>query len=625
MPQTPTQNLLVTARRRLFGEREGALVAAGLSTCTLLMGVLGASGWWTLHTNADAIRSGRQKQVESIAQLVAHAAEFAIPGNDLSGLRLTVSEAARNNDLSVCRVLLPDGSVLADAQPSAITARKLPSPWPGATPLVTEASGVAQITESGVSLRIPVDVTGMGRAVVEVTGDVSVPRWSRSDAQGGVAAIAAAGMGGLLIVYRAMRRRWRMLGAAHEALGSLASGTQDPGLLTLGPSLGPEAEAWNRLIGEWASLRSGRRIEQSLAATDSSGPQTPHGALACDTLAQGVLVVDDTGIVRYANGAAAVLLKSARERLVTQPIGSVLDDAQVKNAIGAACADPARGRVTVESRTQGDGAEFSSLRYTIRPLRSPGGDCVLVVIEDVTQQRIADDSRNAFVAQATHELRTPLTNIRLYTDSLAEDDGTDPRVRARCLNVISLESRRLERIVGDMLSVAEIEAGALKLHLGEVRTETLFEELRADYAPMAQDKELTLTFELPPKFPVLQGDRDKIMLALHNLVGNALKYTPAGGKVSVSAREDGASFCVDVADNGIGIRPEEQERVFERFYRAKDSRITGITGSGIGLALARQVVRMHGGDITVRSQLDKGSTFSLSVPLAQATSVRAAA
>src|SRR5262249_36902042 len=154
--------------------------------------------------------------------------------------------------------------------------------------------------------------------------------------------------------------------------------------------------------------------------------------------------------------------------------------------------------------------------------------------------------------------------------------------------------------------------------------DALFEEVQADYVAQAQDKEIALAFNLPPKLPVIQGDRDKIVLALHNLIGNALKYTPTGGAVSVTVDEAGGRLSVAVADNGIGIREEECELIFEKFYRAKDKRLASITGSGLGLALARQVARMHGGDVTVRSQIDKGSTFTLTLPAAAPAAAKGA-
>lgn len=255
------------------------------------------------------------------------------------------------------------------------------------------------------------------------------------------------------------------------------------------------------------------------------------------------------------------------------------------------------------------------MRFTVRAVRREDAHAAIVVIEDVTQQRVADEARNAFVAQATHELRSPLTSIRMYVEQLIDDEVTEPAERARALNVISQESRRLERIVGDMLCVSEIEAGSMRLSKGEVRIREMLMTLKEDYAAQALAKQQTLKFDLSPKLPVLQGDADKLGLAVQNLLGNAIKYTPAGGNVTLRADVTGTQLVLEFADNGIGIKEEEQGLIFDKFYRAKDKRLAGIAGSGLGLALAREVVRMHGGEIAVQSQIDKGSTFRLTLPL----------
>jgi signal transduction histidine kinase len=298
-------------------------------------------------------------------------------------------------------------------------------------------------------------------------------------------------------------------------------------------------------------------------------------------------------------------------------VGAKIDehvrDGQVLEALRSMTGMNPRRRATFEvKRPEGEGGGI--LRFSVRPVRREDHAAAILMIEDITQQRVADEARNSFVAQATHELRTPLTNIRLYVEQAIEA-GDDKAVRTRALDVINQESRRLERIVGDMLSVSEIEAGSFKLRAGDVRLENLFEDLREEYAAQAKDKNLALTLHLPPKLPVIQGDRDKIVLALHNLIGNALKYTPEGGKVDVKVEADDKRLQVDVADSGIGIAPEETELIFEKFYRAKDKRVSSITGTGLGLALAREVVRLHGGDISVRSQIDQGSTFTMTLPL----------
>ena len=206
---------------------------------------------------------------------------------------------------------------------------------------------------------------------------------------------------------------------------------------------------------------------------------------------------------------------------------------------------------------------------TLRPLRREDSCNALLTLEDMTQQRLADEARNSFVAQATHELRTPLTNMRLCIESALDDPSPEVGGVGKCLNMLNGEVRRLERMVGEMLSVAEIESGSLKMRSDDVRLDALFEGLRKEVEPMAAEKNIVLRFDLPPKLPVIQADRDKLVLATHNLIGNAIKYTPAGGSVTISIRADGSRMTVDVTDSGIGIRPEEQEQIFDRFYRAE--------------------------------------------------------
>jgi signal transduction histidine kinase len=273
-----------------------------------------------------------------------------------------------------------------------------------------------------------------------------------------------------------------------------------------------------------------------------------------------------------------------------------------------------RHRTAVELDKRGDnGSEV--LRFTVRAIGQDDPTAAIIVVEDVTQQRVADESRNAFVTQVTHELRSPLTNIRLSAETAIEDGDQNPPVRAKCLNVINQEAKRLERVVSDMLSVAEIEAGTLELRKDDVRLDALFEELQSDYAAQANDRGIRLEFNLPPKLPVLKADRDKISLVLHNLVNNAIKYTRKGGRVIVNVDVEDGALLVDVIDTGIGIAKDDVDRVFQKFYRAKDPRVAEVTGSGLGLALARQVVRLHGGEVRVDSEPDKGSTFSVRLPI----------
>jgi signal transduction histidine kinase len=322
----------------------------------------------------------------------------------------------------------------------------------------------------------------------------------------------------------------------------------------------------------------------------------------------------DLGI-EYANGAAAVLLQASRDDLTDRDLARVIDDPRVVPAVQDVL-DGATRPAVVE-RPCDEGTTAGVLRFTIRAICADDSRSVMVLIEDITQQRIAEAARNSFLAKAAHELRTPLTNIRLYVENAVDHCGSDPQAVARSLNVINDESRRLERTVSEVLSVSEIEAGSFDLQRDDVRFDSLMEQIRADHEATAQKKNITLQFDMPPKLPVVSADRDKIALAIHNLVGNALKYTPENGRVTVSVAVESGRIIVDVTDTGIGISKDDLSRVFEKFYRATDQRVTDITGSGLGLAIAREIVGLHGGFISVESELNSGSTFTLVLPVAE--------
>lgn len=607
-----TEQVVAPAQPARVARRGVSLGTISLAAAALVVSVIAASGWWTLRTHHQAGVDARRAQVELVGELMTQTCERTLGEGELgfvlSGVRAMVAESAARYSLDECRIVLGDGTVLADVQASQIS-RTIPQAWPA---IATRPGGAAEESAGRIVIRRLLSVTGKGEALLELSADLNAAASQDPTALFGTGAIALGGIGGLFALRRLMERRWKSLGAVGGVLRLAAAGGAGRGSLRLNPSLGPEAAALNAILEERDRLRDESGIARCASEVGTGSSAGSDLGAALEAMWQGVVVLGHDARVIYANGAASVLLGRPGHDPAGAPFAELTDHEPLREAVQAACGGVNRNRAEVEVRLQAVRGELTILRATVRHL--PGERAVaLVFVEDVTQQRMADESRNAFVAQTTHELRTPLTNIRLYVEALV-DEGDDPGVRSKCLNIINTESRRLERIVGDMLSVAEIEAGAMKLRVAEARLEGIFEELEADYRALAQDKEITLTFDLPPKVPALKVDRDKLLLALHNLLGNALKYTPAGGRVTVRVADDGPALRVDVVDSGIGIKPDEQELVFERFYRAKDKRIAGIAGSGIGLALARQVIRLHGGDIGLRSEIDKGSTFTLTIP-----------
>ncbi len=599
---------------------ESLVASAGLGAAALILAAVGGAGWWTLHANEQARRDGREQTLRASAQFLGTAAEQMIASSELSQLRTLIAGAASQNRFQTIRLALPEprSTVIADSSPSEGTKfTALPDKWndlsvPAGEPRMEHTSdGRARIVST---LAIP----GKGPVVLEIEDAVPTAMWSDWRTQTGLGAIGAAALVAMAGFYRSVRSRFRSLGAISESLTALQAGETDTGVLLVAKSFGPEAEAWNILLAERDDLRA--KISRAGSEQKLGDRRNRDGDLfsLCDAMWQGLLLIDEQMKVKFVNGAGAVFLRSKREEMVGKPIAPFITDQKVLDALHAMASGAARGRTVLEVEGDKDASPGSKagsvLRFSIRPVRKEDNAAAVMVIEDITQQRVAEEARHTFVATATHELRTPLTNMRLYIDSLLEEPDQDVTKRTKAVNVVSQEARRLERMVGDMLSVAQIESGTIKLNKGDVRLEPIFEELQRDFDEQAKHKEIKLRFDLPPKWPQMEGDRDKIVMALHNLVGNAIKYTPAGGEVVVRANADGKSFACDVSDNGIGIKEEEQPLVFEKFYRAKDKRISNITGTGLGLAIAREVVRLHGGDISLKSQIDKGSTFTMTLP-----------
>lgn len=597
---------------------ESVAASGGLAAAVVLATVVGLSSWWTLKTHRAAVEDGRTRQIASVVSLLRDAVESKLNAGELSQARALVARAAVDHGLETCRLVLGDGEVLADAQAARIGVKYRGASGEAWPPLTrTAADGVVR---DGVLARAeaPVVVAGSGSAMLEVAAQLKGPEADTLEAWSGLLAIGGGGLSALLLAYRGMRQRLRALAAVRDALRAAAAGETSTDALSVSPTFGEEARTWNALLAQRDQLKRRVTLEQAAEKLNGRGGGDSDLAGACDALWMGLLVTDESGKIKYVNGAGAVLMQAKRADLEGKDFAAIVGKVETMSALTAVTGGKSRQRVSVEVEQHSKDGDRTVLRYTARPLRRNDTASTIVLIEDMTQQRVADESRNTFVAQAVHELRTPLTNIRAYAEVLLESEEPDPLERARAVNVINQEVRRLERTVGDMLSVAEIEAGSMKLRVDDVRLETVFEELMHDFEAQAHDKEIALAFDLPPKWPVMTADRDKLVLALHNLIGNALKYTPTGGAIRVSVKADeAAGLAVEVADNGIGIAPEEQELVFERFYRAKDRRIASISGSGIGLALARQVIRLQGGNIALHSEIDKGSTFTLTMPLQQ--------
>jgi PAS domain S-box-containing protein len=244
----------------------------------------------------------------------------------------------------------------------------------------------------------------------------------------------------------------------------------------------------------------------------------------------------------------------------------------------------------------------------------------LLVLEREQNERLRelDRLKDEFVALVSHELRTPLTSIRGYLELVLDGEAGDVTDEQRQFRgVVERNADRLLALVGDLLFLAQIEAGKLSLEVGAVDLAAVASESVDAARPLADEKDITLSLAVGP-VPLLAGDGARIAQLVDNLVSNALKFTPEGGRVDVRARARNSSAVIEVRDSGIGIPDDEQERLFERFFRSSNAAERQIPGTGLGLAISKAIVEAHGGEIAVKSEVGVGTTFRVSLPIHRA-------
>ena len=310
---------------------------------------------------------------------------------------------------------------------------------------------------------------------------------------------------------------------------------------------------------------------------------------AFDRLPEACLLLNQAGGILFANAAAARLLEIA-----PQPgAGPQLEEVLARM--------PAAQRPSVW-REPLPGARGSDLGS-------------VVVLRDPASERRLESAIAEFLSHIAHELKSPLSTIRSYSEMLQDGSIEKPDTRREFFNVITDETSRLAKLIDNLLDLSKLDTGALTPKKARLRADALVQELLRACEPQARAKGLQLQGKVPPNLPTVFGDKDLIGVAVSNLISNAIKYTPSGGRVQVRAVAEDESLVIEVEDSGIGIRPEDRAHLFEKFFRGSGPEVRKQPGTGLGLALAQQIVKLHGGQLGVDSQSGRGSTFRIVLPL----------
>jgi NtrC-family two-component system sensor histidine kinase KinB len=240
---------------------------------------------------------------------------------------------------------------------------------------------------------------------------------------------------------------------------------------------------------------------------------------------------------------------------------------------------------------------------------------IVLLLRDITRLKELERLKSEFVMAASHELRTPLTSIGMSIDLLLENVNQELAEKDReLLQAAHEEVQRMKALVNDLLDLSKIEAGRIQLEFERIQVHTLFEHVLKVFKRQAEMKDIRLTSEVTDDLPLVRADTDKVVWVLTNLISNALRYVGAGGQIQMSAKRIGQYVHLSVRDNGPGIPPEYQTKIFEKFAKAKEQ---DAARSGLGLAICKEIVHAHGGAIWVDSSPGQGSTFTFTLPVAQ--------
>lgn len=339
------------------------------------------------------------------------------------------------------------------------------------------------------------------------------------------------------------------------------------------------------------------------------------------SIADPVIVTDEEHRVVRMNPAAEKLFGTTEAAAAGRHFLEVVRNERVFRAIREAQEN--QGRLVLDSSDQylevkgEDKIRYYRIEVTPMVDENDVFYGVVTLLQDVTKLKEVDQMKSDFVSIASHEFRTPLTSISMSAGLLLENPGMPAAQQKELLEVIKEDTERLTSLVNDLLNLARIESGRVQMEFGEVDVPQLVEAALRPFVRQAEDKGITLTHDVEAGMKPVWADFAKISWVISNLIGNALRYTPKGGRIEVRAEQRNNWAFISVKDTGIGIPKEYQSRIFDKFVQVKRKDGNAeVGGAGLGLAICREIVRAHRGRIWVESEEGKGSTFTFTLPLA---------
>jgi two-component system, OmpR family, phosphate regulon sensor histidine kinase PhoR len=329
-------------------------------------------------------------------------------------------------------------------------------------------------------------------------------------------------------------------------------------------------------------------------------------------MVEGVIAVDSGQHVLFANVAAGTKLGFRPERVEGLPLLEVVRSHELRELVQQSLetSQTVRGEIAWQSRKR-----MLTLDVQATPLAGSPAPGVVLVLHDVTELKRLEGLRQQFVANVSHELKTPLSSIKAYTETLLNGALEDPKHARHFLTRIDDQATRLHELILDLLSLARIESGQAALEIISLPLSKMVEKCLGDHEERAKSSGLRIENLVSDSPLIVRADEEGLLQILGNLIDNAIKYTPAGGAITIRCREEANQAVIEVADTGVGIEREHHGRLFERFYRVDKARSRELGGTGLGLAIVKHLCQAMDGTVSVQSELGRGSVFGVRLPL----------
>ncbi|MBI1367436.1 MAG: PAS domain-containing protein [Planctomycetes bacterium] len=385
--------------------------------------------------------------------------------------------------------------------------------------------------------------------------------------------------------------------------------------------LAPLSQAIDRTLCQHRArvdqLRTDRReLEIQVRVADA---ERKHAEAILHSISDAVIVTDAFNEVALANETAAITLRFNLTAARRQPIDRVISDPALIKLIKD-MRESGRGRASrhIEHRITSSG-RAKVYDVTLACVSTDEGDVtgVVTILRDVTREKEIAEMKSDFVSGVSHELRTPLSCIKAYVEMLVDGEAADEQTRADFYNIIQSETNRLSRLIDNILNINRIESGIIRVQREDICLSSVISDAVEVMRPQARAKQISLTEQGSPLGYSIYADKDMMYQVLLNLISNAIKYTPAGGKITIDTLVDDVnrSVTVSVTDTGVGIPEDAMPHLFGKFYRVPDHKKIA-KGTGLGLNLVKHVVEtVHMGKVRVESKLGEGSRFSVTLPI----------